>query len=115
MDTTLADVAQSYDSRVSLQDTQNPTYEGQTLQEQIARAKREMATMGITTEQKAAYKPLVSQLVLRGITPFSMPYHSNMKMAAEEQLKELLPTGFSDLCVRRVFMRLSRPPLVKVL
>jgi len=82
-----------------MQDTQNPTYEGQTLEEQITRAKREMETMGITTEQKGMYKPMVSNLLYRGISPWSNLYYSSktgIGEAIKEKTQEFIFNMFRD-------------------
>jgi hypothetical protein len=58
-----------------IQDTRRPTFEGQTFHEQVKRAKKEMEIYGITTEQSATYKPILSDLIYEGVYPTFYTYN----------------------------------------
>ncbi len=49
---------------------QEPVYHEATYQEQVARARWEMETKGITTEQRGTYVPVVNDLINKSVLPF---------------------------------------------
>ncbi|MFA6135818.1 MAG: hypothetical protein WC705_00405 [Candidatus Paceibacterota bacterium] len=53
----------------------NPHKKPETFDEMVQRAKIEMATKGITSEQAATYKPIMSNVLHRGVHPFGYKPH----------------------------------------